>query len=307
MDPNTETRLWPYENNIIYETYHRIFDCRGHGWSNLQCVHLNYSFANDEEFSRLHTAIRLVLPILPALAASSPVHDAKSNGFLDSRMRFYRTNSERIPSITGRIIPEAVHSREEYHRKILTPMYHDIAPHDPQGILQDEWLNARGAITRFDRQAIEIRILDIQETPFADIAYAMVIDHIIKNLVQETYCSFEDQNHWKTKPLEHILLSCIKYGENAFIDPPAYLRLFGISSKTPIPGWELWKSVIDQTLSSVAIKQNHLDALRTYQQEGSLATRILKRLHGSHDIQDIKPIYQELCQCLQAGTSFHGP
>ena len=50
----------------MYEAYDRIFDCRGHGWANLQAVHLNLPFSGDEEFGRLHAAIRLVLPIMPA-------------------------------------------------------------------------------------------------------------------------------------------------------------------------------------------------------------------------------------------------
>ncbi|HAL85576.1 MAG TPA: hypothetical protein DCM31_01010, partial [Deferribacteraceae bacterium] len=37
-------------------------------------------------------------------------------------------------------------------------MYRDIAPYDPECILQEEWLNSRGAIARFDRKAIEIRL-----------------------------------------------------------------------------------------------------------------------------------------------------
>src|SRR5690606_33315772 len=36
MNPLTESHIWPHENTDIYRTYDRIFDCRGHGWSNLQ-------------------------------------------------------------------------------------------------------------------------------------------------------------------------------------------------------------------------------------------------------------------------------
>ncbi|MBS1944749.1 MAG: glutamate--cysteine ligase, partial [Bacteroidetes bacterium] len=68
FDPFTETVLWPHDYHDVYELYNRIFDCRGHGWSNLQSVHLNLPFANDEEFGKLHTAIRLLLPIIPALS-----------------------------------------------------------------------------------------------------------------------------------------------------------------------------------------------------------------------------------------------
>src|SRR5690606_14123991 len=47
MDPYSEMVLWPHERNEIYEKYNEIFDCRGHGWANLQSVHLNLPFQGD--------------------------------------------------------------------------------------------------------------------------------------------------------------------------------------------------------------------------------------------------------------------
>jgi len=86
MDPHRETRLWPHGDKTIYETFDRIFDCRGHGWSNLQSTHLNLPFRGDGEFNRLHTAVRLLLPLLPALAASSPYADGRRAPCLDMRL-----------------------------------------------------------------------------------------------------------------------------------------------------------------------------------------------------------------------------
>ncbi|MFN7096712.1 MAG: glutamate-cysteine ligase family protein, partial [Gammaproteobacteria bacterium] len=85
MDPDTETKLWPYGYQEVYNVFNRVFDCRGHGWSNLQSTHLNLPFANDTEFAVLHTAIRLLLPILPALSASTPIIDGKPTGMVDTR------------------------------------------------------------------------------------------------------------------------------------------------------------------------------------------------------------------------------
>ena len=59
--------------------------------------------------------------------------------------------------MAGRVIPEPVFDKKSYEEQIFQRIYADIAPHDPQGILQHEWLNSRGAIARFDRNAIEIR------------------------------------------------------------------------------------------------------------------------------------------------------
>src|SRR5262249_43968421 len=41
MDPLHETQLWAYGNGPIYDSYNRIFGCRGHGWANLQSTHVN--------------------------------------------------------------------------------------------------------------------------------------------------------------------------------------------------------------------------------------------------------------------------
>ena len=103
MNPRTDTALWPRDPDGIYAMYGRIFDTGTHGWANLQSMHVNLPFADDAQFARLHAAVRLVLPIIPALAASSPVADGAATGFADFRMEVYRNNAEAFPSIAGRI------------------------------------------------------------------------------------------------------------------------------------------------------------------------------------------------------------
>ena len=112
--PEKETHLWPHDNAVIYDTYNRIFSCSGHGWSNLQSMHINLPFTGDEEFGRLHAAIRLVLPIIPALAASSPLVEGRHGGFMDQRLEFYRVNQRSVPLVTGRVIPEGVFDIPSY-------------------------------------------------------------------------------------------------------------------------------------------------------------------------------------------------
>ena len=52
----------------------------------------------------LHAAVRLVLPLLPAIPAASPVVNARVTGRLDNRIEMYCVNQARIPSITGQVI-----------------------------------------------------------------------------------------------------------------------------------------------------------------------------------------------------------
>ncbi|MBW3599357.1 MAG: glutamate--cysteine ligase, partial [Planctomycetes bacterium] len=239
MNPDDELRLWPHNYNPVYETYNRIFDCRGHGWANLQSVHLNFPFADDEEFGRLHAAIRLLLPIMPALAASSPLMERRVTGMQDTRMEVYRGNSRRIPSITGAVIPEAVFTRRDYEQAIFARMYADIAPHDPHKILQHEWLNSRGAIARFDRNAIEVRVLDVQECPLADVAIGAAIAATLMALTEERWTSLAEQQAFAVEPLAELFLAAVRDAERAMIDDARYLRQFGCAGNSATAG-ELW-------------------------------------------------------------------
>ncbi len=99
MDPLVDATLWGGGQSSIYRAFDRIFDCRGHGWANLQSTHLNLAFDGDEELRRLHAAVRLVLPLLPGLAAASPYLDGCRQPHLDARLDTYRRNQARVPEI----------------------------------------------------------------------------------------------------------------------------------------------------------------------------------------------------------------
>lgn len=300
MDPCTEAKLWPHGQRTIYETYHRIFNCEGHGWTNLQSCHLNLPFNGSDEFGRLHAAIRLVLPIIPALAASTPILDSKRQPFLDTRMEYYRTNSARISSITGEIVPEPIFTPNAYTKEIFARMYRDIAPYDPEGTLRDEWLNARGAIARFDRNAIEIRIIDIQECCLADLAIAAGINAVLKAVIQEKWSNFSNQMAWQSGPLKKILLDTVRDAEGAAISDGAYLESFGISGRESISAGELWNFLAGQ----VEIEKGLAPTFLTIVEHGSLASRILKSMVGGITKENLKKVYRELSNCLKENRLF---
>ncbi|MEC4719569.1 glutamate-cysteine ligase family protein [Noviherbaspirillum sp. CPCC 100848] len=307
MNPLAETRLWPHDNEAIYRIYDRIFDSRSHGWANLQSMHINLPFADDEEFARLHAAIRLVLPILPALAASSPLADGRITGFADFRMHAYAGNADGIPSIAGMIVPETVSSRADYEQRILAPMYRDIAPHDPEGVLRHEWLNSRGAIARFDRNAIEIRVIDTQECPHADLAVAAATVDAVRRLYEAP--TLAEQQDLPTTMLADVLRSCMRDAEQAVIAHPAYLALMGYPGRECSAG-ELWQHLIGRMMDGEAADPPERDhwaqwsgPLQTILRHGPLARRILRDL--GHDQQArMGKVYAKLCDCLQEGSMF---
>lgn len=307
MDPARETKLWPHEYSEVYATFDRIFDCRRHGWANLQSVHLNLPFADDEEFGRLHAAIRLLLPILPALAASSPVLEGRPSDFMDTRLEVYGSNSRVVPAIAGRVIPEPVFSRAAYERQILAPIYAEIAAHDPQGTLQQEWLNARGAIARFTRNTIEIRVLDVQECPQSDLAICAAVIAVLRMLVDEKWAPLADQQAVPIDPLERILRTTVRDAEQAQIEEPDYLAHFGWESRKCSAG-ELWRRLIETALHRGALAACWAPPLRVILDQGPLSRRILQVL-TTPDAADVSPallreVYTRLCGCLERNDLF---
>lgn len=301
MDPSVETRLWPHDGARIYRSYDRIFDCKAHGWANLQSMHLNLPFAGDEEFSRLHAAIRLLLPIIPALAASSPIVEARPAGFLDFRMESYRNHQAKIPSTIGQVIPDTISSQEAYQTTILAPMYRELATFDPEGILRHEWLNARGAIPRFDRQAIEIRVTDVQECPQADLAIAAAISAILRTIYQGEHSSLFRQQAIGTDKLVNILHACTRDADRAVIGDAGYLQLLGFPAERCQAG-ELWHHLIENTgLGSADRWREPLDVLLRH---GPLARRILRAVGPQCSRANLHAVYLELCDCLEAGRMF---
>jgi gamma-glutamyl:cysteine ligase YbdK (ATP-grasp superfamily) len=302
MDPHREMRLWPHEYSPVYEAFNRIFDCRGHGWGNLQAVHINLPFANDEEFGRLHAAIRFALPILPALAASTPIADGRPSGFLDTRLEHYRHNARRVPSVAGEVVPEPVFTRADYETLLLGKIYRDLAPHDPQGILRHEWANARGCIARFDRSAIEIRVLDVTECPRSDLAIAAGIIALVRALVDERFASSEAQRRWPTSELASLWLDVVREGDRALVKDPAYREAFGLSAQQPCTVGELWQSALARC--EAELPADARDALATVLAEGCLARRITRRMAGGASLPEV---YRELAACLARGELFHAP
>ena len=302
-DPNTETKLWTHENNPVYESYNRIFDCRGHGWSNLQSTHINLPFANDDEFGKLHAAIRLLIPIIPAIAASTPILDGAYTGYLDSRLEVYRKNQIKIPSITGKVIPEQVFTKNDYENIILHRIYKDIAPFDNENILKYEWLNSRGAIARFDRNTIEIRVVDIQENTKADLALVGLFSLLLKELIEEKYISFEIQKDFHENELSEIFLSTIKDAENTIIDSKKYLKVFGARNKCTAN--ELWQHIFENIVfDSSIISDEELEPIKTILHNGTLATRIKKSLGNDLSHNNIVEVYKQLSYSLISNEMF---
>jgi carboxylate-amine ligase len=297
FNPFKDVKLWPHERNEIYSRYNKIFDCKGHGWGNLQSMHINLPFANDEEFHLLHEAIRNLMPLIPALTASSPIYEGQKSGILDNRLSFYEQNQKRIPSITGKVIPESVVNKAEYEDKIFKRIFKDIAPFDPDKSLQEGWLNSRGAIARFDRNAIEIRIIDLQECPAADLAIAEFVVKALKYIIPNV----EELNPIDEHELYEIYRLALEKGGKSVISNKDYLQYFNLENAQMVSIEDIWEQILKQ----VYLEKDQKEIIEYILENGNLSQRILANLRNQPWSDDsIKKEYKALMDCLASNKLY---
>jgi gamma-glutamyl:cysteine ligase YbdK (ATP-grasp superfamily) len=181
-----ETNVWPHRHRQIYEAFGKIFNLKRHGWLNIQSYQLNLPYSNEGSGVLLHNLISTICPYLPAISASSPIFEGKFGDKVDNRLCFYRENQKEVPSITGDIIPEYVTSFSHYRRLVIDAYSQDLATRGASKLLLGkEWVNSRGAIFRFDRRAIELRVMDEQECVKSDVSLSCFIRALLRGLMKE--------------------------------------------------------------------------------------------------------------------------
>lgn len=292
FNPLKDVKLWPHERNEIYSRYNQIFDCKGHGWGNLQSMHINLPFANDEEFYLLHEAIRHIMPLIPALTASSPIFDGQKSEILDNRLAFYEQNQKKIPSITGKVIPESVTNKSEYEEVIFKRIFQDIAPYDKDKSLQYEWLNSRGAIARFDRNAIEIRIIDLQECPAVDLAIAEFVVQALKFIIPH----IKEHNPIDEYELYDIYRLALEKGGKSMISNEEYLRIFDLDKQSKVNIEDVWRHIFKH----IYLSEDKRAIIEYILDNGNLSQRILANLKGKEwSDENIKKEYAILMDCLK--------
>jgi gamma-glutamyl:cysteine ligase YbdK (ATP-grasp superfamily) len=306
----TETTLWRRAGRRIYQAYAQLFPIYQHGWMNLQCSHINLPFGAETETVALHNAIACLLPYLPALSASSPIYEGRLGPYVDNRLAFYRRNQASLPQITGRVIPEFMTSYRQYRREILGVIYQALNELPGGEILRHEWVNSRGAILRFDRRAIEIRILDTQECIKMDIAMIVFIRGVLKRMVNqllEGTLSLPDQ-----AMLVQDFTNVIRRGTRAPIHavhlrPPSDRR-----GRTTTPTSLLLRLLEMAQQETRASERDYLRLVEARIRRGNLSERIAravtrgrKKGHAQRT-STIRRVYTELIDCLESNTPWEG-
>jgi gamma-glutamyl:cysteine ligase YbdK (ATP-grasp superfamily) len=181
-----ETRVWCHRHRKIYQEYAKLFNLKQHGWLNIQSFHLNLPYSNEEDAVLMHNYLAELCAYLPAVAASSPFYEGKTGSYVDNRLWFYKINQIEVPSVAGDVVPEYVASFNLYKQDIMAKYSQDLAEAGAaKTLLNKEWVNSRGVIFRFDRRALEIRVMDEQECIKSDVALSCFARAALRGLLNQ--------------------------------------------------------------------------------------------------------------------------
>jgi gamma-glutamyl:cysteine ligase YbdK (ATP-grasp superfamily) len=181
-----ETMIWPHRHKQIYQAYSKVFNLKQHGWLNIQSFQLNIPYFNEKQAILMHNILAEICAYLPAISASSPIYEGKIGAYVDNRLHFYGINQKEVNSVTGDVIPEYVSSFAQYKKEIIEKYSMELANKGvDKCLLNKDWVNSRGAIFRFDRRAIEIRIMDEQECVKSDVALSCFLRALLRGIMRD--------------------------------------------------------------------------------------------------------------------------
>jgi carboxylate-amine ligase len=212
-------------------------------------------------------------------------------------MEAYLHHQEKLPELMGSLIPEAVFSQEDYYRAVFSPIAQAMAPFDTENVMDHHFANSRGAIARFDRGAIEIRVIDIQECPAADLAIAELIVAVLKALTSGRWVSSYLQRAWSEHDLLPIFVQVIKDAGATVIANRDYLLMFGLMKQDHMSAHKLWQHLFVELYGELS--ENCRQHVGHILEHGCLASRILRRTGKTPTHELLVEVYRELATCLQ--------
>jgi len=258
----------------------------------------------------MHNELACLLPYLPALAASSPIYEGKIGPAVDNRLEFYKVNQRRIPLITGHVVPEYIDSYREYRRTVFAPIRHALRGLPGAHRLRAEWVNSRGAIMRFSRQALEIKALDVQECVKSDIAIAVFVRGALKHLVrrlEEGTLALPDR-----AVLIHDLDAAIREGTGGRVQAP-HLRGRSRRRVGAVGVRGVLEGLLEEAHSEVTPEeQAYLAIVEDRIRRGNLSERIVRQVQhrsgkrGGGRAAAIRSVYGELMDCLDDNRPWEG-
>ncbi len=243
---------------------------------NLHFMTLVLPFRNSDEYYRLHSAVRLIMPLIPSLTSSSPLEESKFTGYLDSCMMLFRDRYSCINDSMISVIPEPA-GEADY----------------PAGKEPDNYRGKNMDLVSadFSRGKMIIRLFNMQESPHADFAIARFITYVLEILVNSG-CREGKPAPVDSGELLSLFEDVIKEGMTAVTYSRYYLEMLGIEDQEKMSAWGIWMLLSKKVKDYSGLKFPPVENILKI---GSLSERIIKSVKRS----TVKETYHELIKCLE--------
>lgn len=270
------------------------------GWINNQSLIVRLPFT-DDDFAKALAAVRVLLPILPALSAASPFSEGRTGASPDMRLVHQGQRFSAWPALAGPLMPEAVFTRDEYYPTVFTPIVRALADAGLHETVDVTAMDTRLATVSFDPDFIELSVLDGQESIGANIAIAELMAAVLRKLCNGRWISTYVQRAWDASDLADVLKSVLRDGPRAVIDNQQYLRTFGSDAST-LSAAQLWEHIVAQVGKQLSARCRDHAALIL--REGDLAQRMVKSVGSSPTSATLATLCDGLHTSLLQDTVF---
>jgi gamma-glutamyl:cysteine ligase YbdK (ATP-grasp superfamily) len=204
-------------------------------------------------------------------------------------------------------VPEYVDTFGAYRKEILQPMYAALDRLPNSEPIRHEFLNSRGAVLRFARRALEVRVLDTQECVRMDVAISVFTRAALRQLTAEVLAG-----KLVPPPADTLVAdfhACVRDGSRALVRAPH------ITGTTDGPGVAI-RTVLDALLErarTAVVKEDtgYLADIESIIANGTLSERIRARLepHAQSETalrRALRDVYRELADCLLSNEPWSG-
>lgn len=287
----------------VGQLHEKLFDTKGHSWVNINRTFFELPYHGDEMLERLQTAIRIILPIIPALSASSPIVEGNNTGKTDNALRYARARYSRFPGIAGQLIPEPYFSERKYREMVLDKIRQQLSSADPDGLIDPEQINFRAAIPDFQGKRMILQIMEPQECVAADIAIVRLVTEAIRFLVEEKTIRYEEQMEARMEILCGILEDVMISGRHAEVFSSEYLAFFGLDEECTVGKiWQhLFQRLANDPLRPLAMYEHELSVIL---KQGPLSERILTVVGEKPGKEELMFLWRRLNDCLEQNRLF---
>ena len=271
-------------NSEIPENSSTEFEC----CSGVHFMNLILKFEDENQFYRLFSAVRLILPIIPALTSGSPLLRSRYNGILDNGLDLVKSNRDGRSGSNVRIIPESVKNRKEYESGSIAEIYKS----EKSNMGNDNY--NRTVTVDFERGRLSLKVFNMQESPHVDFALARFITYVLELLVN-CRCGAHNQASVSTEELSNLLDEVIEKGLTAISYNEDYLKLLSINRQEKLSAWGIWMILSKKVRDYAGVK---FPPVENILKTGSLSERILKQT----DKKTVFEVYKDLACCLEENT-----